>query len=91
MGPKASEYELTCRSVIENYRSQMAELEDGLLSVQSLYVPKELHETELAACQNLWAGNLYYFVHLCVRTCVCVCVCVCFLCASHAYTHTKTH
>jgi hypothetical protein len=68
----------------------MAELENGLLSVQSLYVRKELHETELAACQNLWAGNLYYFVHLCVRTCVCVCVCVCF-CVQHTHTHTHKH
>jgi hypothetical protein len=66
----------------------MAELENGILSVQSLYVRKELHDTELVACQDLWAGNLYYFVHLCVRTCVCACVCVCvFVCNTRIHTH----
>ena len=46
------------KELIQTYREQMVELEKGLNMMQAEYMRKELHEKELGACQEMWAGKL---------------------------------
>ena len=46
------------KALIQTYREQMMELERGLSMMQEQYMRKELHEKELGACEEMWAGKL---------------------------------